>query len=136
MNINIDTIHTTTDIPKCLTVQKLKQVMTKADHLQQLREHIIRGWLQRRNELPQEIRLYWTFRDDIGVIHGIILKCRQIIIPKKLQKQALDQLDSNHMGIEKTRFLACKLICWIGINANIETHKKLKQFQQTQPKER
>ena len=39
---------------------------------------------------------------DVG---GIIVKGRQIIIPKKLQKEAVDQLHSNHMGIEKMTLL-------------------------------
>ena len=41
--------------------------------------------------------------------------------------QLLNQLHSNHMGIEKTRLLACKSIYWIGINADIETHIKTVQ---------
>ena len=44
----------------------------KDDHLQQLR-HIIRDWLESRNEVPQEIRPCWMFRDDMAVIHGIIM---------------------------------------------------------------
>ena len=29
-----------------------------------------------RNEVPQELWLYWTFRDDVAVVDGIILKGR------------------------------------------------------------
>ena len=55
------------------------------------------------------------------VMDGIILKGRQIIILKELQKQVMDQLHTNHMGIEKTRLLAYESIYWIGINTDIET---------------
>ena len=40
------------------------------------------------------------------MLDGIILKGRQIIIMKGLQKQVLNQLHNNHMGIEKMRLLA------------------------------
>ena len=59
-----------------MTIQQLQQAMTKNDHLQQLRKHIIRGWSENKNEIPQEIRSYWTFRDNIALIYGIILKGR------------------------------------------------------------
>ena len=42
MEINIDAIHTT-GIQNCIHLQELQQVMTNDDHLQQLRQHIIRG---------------------------------------------------------------------------------------------
>ena len=34
--------------------------------------------------------------------------------------QILRQLYSNHVGIEKTRLLACELVYWINMNADIE----------------
>ena len=71
MNIGIPT-----DIPNCMIIQEIQQLMAKDDNLQQLREHIIRGWPQNRNEIPQEIRSYWTFRDDMALIDDIILKGR------------------------------------------------------------
>ena len=44
MTINIGVIHITTDTPNCMTMEKLQQAMTEGDLLQQLGEHIIRGW--------------------------------------------------------------------------------------------
>ena len=40
----------------------------------------------------------------------VILKGRCIVIPNALQKQALEQPHINHMGIDKTKLLACKSI--------------------------
>ena len=37
------------------------------------------------------------------VINGVILKGRHIVIPDTLQKQALEQLYINHMGMEKKK---------------------------------
>ena len=58
----------------------------------------------------QDIRMYWSFRDDMAVIDRIIMKGRPVIIPHILKTQALNQLQINHMGIEKTKLLACESI--------------------------
>ena len=74
------------------------------------------------------------------VIDGIILKGRCIIIPNSLRQQVLDQLHTNHMGIEKMKLLACKCVYWYSINADIEKYIKqcatCLEFQQMQPKEK
>ena len=68
------------------------------------------------------MRMYWTFQDDMAVINGIIVKGRHVIIPKILKTQALD---ANHLGIEKTKLLACKSVYWVNINDDIENHIKI-----------
>ena len=85
------------------------------------------------------------FQDDIMVINGIIMKGRNIVIPNILKTQALDQLQLdqlhvNHMGIEKTKLLACESVYWLNINVEIGNHIKkcttYLTFQQTQPKDK
>ena len=60
--------------------------------------------------------------------------------PRNTKQQALNQLHVNHMGIEKTKLLACKSIYWIDVNNDIKNYIKncntCLEFQQTQPKER
>ena len=58
-----------------MTLQEIQQATIRDAHLQQLRQHI-RGWPESRNEVPQEIRLYWTWRGDMAVIDDIILEGR------------------------------------------------------------
>ena len=74
MQLNIDAIQTTTNIPDCMTIHKLKQAMSQDEHLQCLKEYIIKGWLERRDQIPQDIATNGTFQDDLPVIDGIILK--------------------------------------------------------------
>ena len=68
------------------------------------------------------------------------MKGRCILIPTRLKQQVVDQLHTNHMGIEKNKLLACKSVYWADINADIE--KRIKncatclEFHQMQPKEK
>ena len=73
-------IQTTTNIPDCMTTQELLQAMLQAEHLQWLQEYIIRGWLENRDQISQDMRTYLTFLDDMAVIEGVILKGRYMVI--------------------------------------------------------
>ena len=64
---------------------------------------MICGWSASRKEVIQEMRPYMTFRDDLVVIDSMIFKGRHIILPGELQKQALNQLHSNHMDTDKNK---------------------------------
>ena len=101
---------------------------------------IIAGWPDSKDQINAELKLYWSYRDELAVIDGIILKDRCIIIPNSLRQQVLDQLHTNHMGIEKTKLLAHKCVYWYSINADIEKYIKqcatYLEFQQMQPKEK
>ena len=61
-------------------------------------------------------------------IDGMILKDRQIVLLKELQKQVMSHLLNNDMGVEKMRPLACKSIYWVGRNTDIETYPYKKLF--------
>ncbi|KAJ8049524.1 hypothetical protein HOLleu_02307 [Holothuria leucospilota] len=51
---------------------------------------------------------------------GVIFKGRQVLIPKPLQADILNQLHNSHQGIEKTRRLARESLYWPNINRDIE----------------
>ena len=95
---------------------------------------------KQKDELHSDLRPYWSYRDDLAVTDGVDMKGRHIIIPVVLKQLVLDQLHLNHMGIEKTKILACKYVYWVNINTDIEKHIKICnvyiEFQQTQPKEK
>ena len=74
-------------------------------------EYVIQGWPESKNHLPQDIRLYWTFRDDLAVIDGIVIKGKHIVMLETLQQlQVLRQLHIIHMGIEKLIYLHANLL--------------------------
>ena len=82
--------------------------------------YIIAGWPEIKDQVQHDIRMYWSFRDDMAVINGIIMEGRCGIIPEVPKAQALYQLHINHMGIEKTRLLACESIYWVNINDGVD----------------
>ena len=140
MEFAIDLIQNATDMPECLSMTELQQALSHDNHIQKLKYFIITGWPHSKDEISEELKLYWSYKDELAVINGIMLKGRHIIIPNSLRQQVLNQLHINHMGIEKTKLLACKCVYWPSINADIE--KDIKQcttcleFQQMQLREK
>ena len=61
MQVNIDAIQKSTNIPDGMTIQELKQEMSGDEHIQQLKEHIIKGWPENIDQISQDTRAYWTF---------------------------------------------------------------------------
>ena len=109
MDIRIDAIQSVIDIPECLSISQIQEASTQDDHLQHLKSFIIAGWLRMRDELHSYLRPYWSYRDDLAVIDGVVMKGRHILIPTSLKQQGLDQLHTNHMGIEKLNSLHVNL---------------------------
>ena len=128
------------EMPDCVSVAEIQQASSLNIHLQQLKGIIITGWLDSRDEIHADLQSYWSYMDELAVIDGIILNGKCIIIPNSLKEQVLNQLHTNHMGMEKTKLLAHKCVYWPNINADIKKYIKQSviclQFQQTQPQER
>ena len=120
MELLVDIIQTATDMPEFLSMTELQQASSQDHHLQKLKHFIITGWPDSKYEMSTELKPYWSYRDELVVIDGMILKGRCIIIPNSLRQQVLNQLHTNHMGIEKMKLLAHKCVYWHSINAVIE----------------
>ncbi|KAJ8046317.1 hypothetical protein HOLleu_04951 [Holothuria leucospilota] len=88
--------------------------------LRALIQVINEGWPDTIKELPQDLRPYWSFREQLGISDGVIFKGRQVIIPKPLQSDILSQLHTGHLGIEKTRRLSRESVYWQHINKDID----------------
>ena len=76
MDIRIDAIQSATDIPECMSIVQIQQASTQDDHLQCLKNFIIAGWLSMKDELHSDLRPYWSYRDDLAVIDGVVMKGR------------------------------------------------------------
>ena len=110
--------------PECMSISQIQQTTVEHEHIQCLKNIIITGWPSTKELLHIYIRPYWSYKDDLAVIDGMVMKGRCIIIPEDLKQQALNQLHVNHRGIKKTKLLTCKSVLWVNINNNIENHVK------------
>ena len=75
-DIRTDTIQSMTDIPECMSILQIQQASAQDEHLQCLKSFIIAGWPSTKDELHSNLRPYWSYRDDLAVIGGVVMKGR------------------------------------------------------------
>ena len=92
IDIQVDVIQSTTDMPECISMVEIQQALAQDNHLQKLKSYIILGWPDIKDELCADLRPYWSCRGELVVIDSITLIGRCIVIPNSLKQQVLNQL--------------------------------------------
>ena len=49
----------------------------------------------------EQLRSYFTFKEEISFIDGLLFKGNRLIVPKALRNKTLQVLHRSHMGINK-----------------------------------
>jgi hypothetical protein len=129
----VDYLHVKTE-----TIVELQQETAKDPVLQQLKQEVLTGWRD-KNELPENIRQFCGYRDEITVQNGILYKGMRIIVPAALQKTMLKKVHSSHQGITASIRRAKYVLFWPGMGAQItdmiSTCTACNTFQDKQQKE-
>ena len=63
---------------------------------------------------------YWTYREKLSVIGGVIYKTHQCVIPSVLQSTMLSKLHASHAGAASNLRLAKEFMFWPGMASAIE----------------
>ena len=96
LNVRVDFVQ--------FSSEKLTQIhqATKADPiLCELRETILQGWPNTFREINKNLQPYWSYRDELTIENGILMKSGRIIIPKVMQPEILQKIHYDHQGMEK-----------------------------------
>ena len=59
-----------------MSISQIQQASAQGNHLQCLKSFIIEGWLSMKDKLHSDVRPYWSYRDDLVVIDGVVMKGR------------------------------------------------------------
>ena len=109
----------TIKLPKLHAYQITNQLCTRSDSLNQiriatqeddelalLRHTIIQGWPSTIKEVPSVLQPYWTFREELMIEDGIVLKGTQIVVPTKKSQAVLKLIHKGHLGLNKCKVRA------------------------------
>ena len=94
------------------TSNKIQRETQKDYTLQALKEMVLSGWTAEQSRVPEKRKKYWTFREEIGLLNGILYKGQKVIIPQSMRKEMLKKIHSSHLGIESCTRKAKDLIFW------------------------
>jgi hypothetical protein len=88
-------------------MEEVRDSTKRDEELQQLQRCVKHGWPESLKETPALAQCYWNCRDEITEIDGIMFKGAKIIIPKPMRQEMLMRIHTGHMGIQKSKELAC-----------------------------
>jgi len=101
-------------------INKIRTATADNATLCQLTSMIVKGWPDTIQEVPPAIRSYWSFRNELSIEDGLILKAKRVVIPESLRKDILEDIHYSHQGNEKTKLRAKDSVYWNQINQDIE----------------
>lgn len=105
---------------KIVDLQLVHDEMQNDSQMQLLIEMIQNGWAEQKNKVPDPIKVFFPYRDELTVIGGLIYKGDQMLIPKTLRRLVLERLHYPHLGVVKTKYRARDFCFWPQINQQIE----------------
>ena len=94
--------------------------MQADDELALLKHTIMQGWPSSIKQIPPILQPYWTFREELTVEDGLILKGTRIIVPNKQQETILRMLHEGYLGLNKCKLQAKETVYWPGLNDQLE----------------
>ena len=107
-------------LARCDSLQQLRVATQADDELAILKHTIMQGWPKTIKQVPPELQPYWTFREELTIEDGLILKGTRIVIPNKQHQAILRQLHEGHMGLNKCKLRAKETVYWPGWNTELE----------------
>ena len=107
--------------------------------LKLLGEVILRGWPNDKQHVSETILPYYSFRDELTVHKGVILRAEQIVIPASLRESMKKKVHMGHLGINSCLRRARDLIFWPGMSTDIRNYVEkcgvCSTYQNKQPSE-
>ena len=118
LDMKIQDIYLNASEDRCISLAKETE---KDETLVALKNTIIKGWPEKRDKCPMNLRNFWNYRGELSILDGLILKGTRIVIPNDCQNDVLEKLHEGHFGVDHTKLCARDSVYWLHINRNIET---------------
>ena len=70
------------------------------------------GWPEKKDELTDEAKPYWQFKNQLTCIDNFMYKGLKLIIPENLRIEMLTLIHETHLGIVKCKIRAREFMYW------------------------
>lgn len=124
-DINFNEIHLIPHSPISQEMyEKFQKETANDEHLQELKDAILDGWPEENSNVSYNLRPYWTFRDELSVMDGLLYKSSKLIVPRALQNTMLDKIHESHLGIVKCKANAREVLSWICMSTDVKNRER------------
>lgn len=102
------------------SLQQIAKATTEDETMQALRKMILTGWPESSKEVPEGIRMYYQFKDELTVDDDLVYRGQRVVIPLRMRNDVKKKLHSAHMGTESLLRRARECIYWPNMNGDIK----------------
>ncbi|CAB3986195.1 Transposon Ty3-G Gag-Pol poly [Paramuricea clavata] len=100
----------------------IRASMETDERMQELKKVILKGWPDKRSDVPGQARQYFGVRDELTVQEGLIFRGERMLVPNDLRKQMIQRIHSTHIGADGCLGRARESIYWPGLTRDIKDH--------------
>jgi len=104
----------------CTNHDSIAKATAEDEQLQIVEQCVMKGWPETRNEVADEAKPFWEFRDELSVYNGVLYRGQRVCIPMSLRAETLKAIHKAHLGIVNCKKRAKELVYWPGMNKQIE----------------
>ena len=102
------------------SLPRLQKTTEEDPVLQTLKNTIVVGWPDRKEDVPLNIWEYWNFREELTLHNGILFKNERVIIPRAMRPELTVRVHSSHQGIEACIRRAKDVVFWPAMSKDIQ----------------
>lgn len=98
---------------------------TKRDtELQMLAKYINSGWPDHKYNVSNEVKFYWSIKEELLVVDDVIFRDSLVLIPKNARNDMLRIIHEGHLGIDRCKRRARQVMFWPNMSRDIELYVK------------
>ena len=101
------------------TMERIRTETSKDPVLSILNSVTMTGWPGERKSVPEEIRGFWSYREEITADNGVLFKLDQVIVPSSLRAEMLRKVHKAHQGYDSSIRRARECLFWPGMQSDI-----------------
>lgn len=102
---------------------RLKSILAATNNntvLSKLREYALTSWPDKKHEVPEAIRPYWSYQEEIHAQDGLLFRSNKVIVPSSMKAEILALLHVAHPGADKMQARARSAMFWPCLASDIE----------------
>ena len=101
-------------------LEQIKHETELDEALQMLKHTILNGWPENRDNLPEQLTPYFSYRDELVVQDGLVFKGHRVIIPQKLRGDMKLKVHASHLGVDGCLRRARRCMFWPNMASEIK----------------
>ena len=92
---------------------------TNAD-MNNLKKMMINGWPENKADVPDELKVFFSYRDELNITDELIFKGEQVIVPSSLRRDFKRRLHTSHLGVDSMLRRARSCVFWPNMSSELK----------------